>query len=179
MRKPVFLSTLVVALLLVLPSSATASGGGGCGGPVTEGEGTSVAIEEFCFEPAVLYAAPGDQISWTNADFVKHNVQGANFAWGSYEPLRSGASASYGFERSGVYPYVCALHPGMVGAVVVGDGGLDRLDVAPVARVTGGQADPISTSRAAETAAITIAAVVVVAGLAFARRRWGRRPTGS
>jgi len=29
---------------------------------------------------------------------------------------------SYRFVRSGVYPYVCTYHPGMVGAVVVGDG---------------------------------------------------------
>jgi hypothetical protein len=31
-------------------------------------------------------------------------------------------TVSYRFQNSGVFPYFCLIHPGMVGAVVVGDG---------------------------------------------------------
>jgi len=39
---------------------------------------------------------------------------------------------SYRFDTDGVYPYACWLHPGMVGAIVVGDGvGSDLSAVVP------------------------------------------------
>jgi plastocyanin len=114
-------ATLGLALLLAPAAPAGASGGAGCGGPVTDGRGTEVAIELFCFAPTVLYAEPGDTVTWTNRDYVRHNVGGANLAWGSFELFRRGRSISHSFPDSGVYSYVCSIHPGMVGTVVVGD----------------------------------------------------------
>jgi plastocyanin len=112
-------ATVVLALVSAVP--AQASGGGGCGEPITKGSGTEVEIEAFCFDPTVLYADPGDTVTWTNRDGVPHNVGGANMAWGSFEQLRRGESISHAFSERGVYSYVCSLHPGMVGTVVVGD----------------------------------------------------------
>jgi plastocyanin len=123
-REAVTLATTVAVAWLVAPAPpAVASGGGGCGGPVTDGRGTKVAIERFCFSPTVLYARPGDAVTWANRDSVPHNVGGANLAWGSFEQLRPGRSTSYSFSRPGVYAYVCSLHPGMVGTVVVAEPG--------------------------------------------------------
>jgi hypothetical protein len=42
-------------------------------------------------------------------------------AWGSFESLRPGRSVTYSFADPGVYSYVCSLHVGMLGTVVVGD----------------------------------------------------------
>jgi hypothetical protein len=48
---------------------------------------------------------------------------GANGTWGGFDALhRDGGEASYRFVGSGVYPYVCTYHPGMIGAIVVGNG---------------------------------------------------------
>ena len=48
---------------------------------------------------------------------------------------------SYRFDQDGVYPYSCLLHPGMVGAIVVGDGvGTDLAGVVPVAGTEDGNA---------------------------------------
>jgi plastocyanin len=111
------------AVLAAIGGPAAASGGGGCGGPVTRGTGDAVEIERFCFGPTILYTQPGQVVTWTNRDGFPHVVAGANVVWGSFQELLQGDSLTYRFAKPGVYPYVCSLHPGMVGAVVVGDGG--------------------------------------------------------
>jgi plastocyanin len=128
-RVPAIVATAVIAEALVLvPSVASASGGGGCGGPVTDGEGAAVDIAGNCFSPTILRAAPGDVVTFANADPVPHTVLGANGAWGGYDMLKAGREATYSFTEPGVYPYVCTVHPGMVGTIVVGDGAGGEID---------------------------------------------------
>jgi len=121
MRRAIVALLAASALAGIPAGPAAASGGGGCGAPTTEGTGDAVSISEFCFEPTVLYTEPGARVTFQNLDPVRHNVLGAQGEWGSFEWLREGRSVSHGFVESGVYPYVCSWHPGMVGAVVVGD----------------------------------------------------------
>jgi plastocyanin len=120
-RKVALAAALDLLLILIPATPATASGGGGCGRPVTNETGTGISIYDYCFLPTVLYADPGDTITWTNSDATPHSVAGANMAWGSFESFDVGRAMSYSFPKSGVYSYVCTLHPGMVGTVVVGD----------------------------------------------------------
>ena len=56
--------------------------------------------------------------------------------------LKRGREATYAFAEAGVYPYVCTVHPGMVGTIVVGDAA-DR-DVLAVAllQAPGADGDP-------------------------------------
>jgi len=51
-----------------------------------------------------------------------HTVTGVANSWGTDEQIAEGQSVSYKFDKSGVFPYFCYLHPSMAGAVVVGDG---------------------------------------------------------
>ncbi len=113
---------LLMGLLLMGTTPASASGGGGCGRPVTDARGTTVAIRQFCFRPTVLRVRPGATVTFVNHDPVAHTILGANGAWGSFDALRGGNRVAYRFTRSGVYSYVCTLHPGMVGTVVIGGG---------------------------------------------------------
>lgn len=107
--------------LMFAPSVASASGGGGCGRRVTDAAGTTVTIRQFCFGPTILRVAPGETVTWINKDRSPHTVVGANAVWGDFSTLRRAARVTYRFVRPGVYPYVCTYHPGMIGAVVVGD----------------------------------------------------------
>jgi plastocyanin len=119
------LLSVTVALLATAwtSSAAVAGGGGGCYGPASDGSGTRAVIEELCFTPTVLHVDPGSTVTWVNRDRgIPHTVTGANRAWGSPEELRLGDEATFRFDRNGVYPYYCVYHPGMSGAVVVGDG---------------------------------------------------------
>lgn len=122
-RASALAGVLALAGALVLaPSAASASGGGGCGGPVTDAAGPTVDIQGNCFSPTILRAGTGDVVTFANADPVPHTVLGANGAWGGYDTLKSGRAATFTFAEPGVYPYVCTVHPGMVGTIVVGDG---------------------------------------------------------
>jgi plastocyanin len=115
-----FATTIAVGSL---SGVAEASGGGGCGGPVTDSHGTTVQIRNFCFGPTILRVRPGTKVTFVNRDPFPHTVLGANAAWGGFDAIRKRLGpVSYRFMRSGVYPYVCTYHPGMVGAIVVGDG---------------------------------------------------------
>jgi plastocyanin len=120
--KRLLLAAIVLGAPLIAP--AAAAGGGGCHGQIDrDATGVSVALTEFCFDPLVVRVQPGQTVTWTNKDDVQHNVVGAAYKWGLMEnDLSLGDSASFSFSRPGTFPYVCMFHPGMVGAVVVGNG---------------------------------------------------------
>jgi plastocyanin len=118
----VMLMTVGMVLVGVTPEVAHASGGGGCGRAVTDDGGTQVNIRNFCFGPTIVRVPEGETVTWMNRDDYPHVVLGANGAWGGYGKVRGGGEVSYRFVNSGVYPYVCTYHPGMIGAVVVGNG---------------------------------------------------------
>jgi plastocyanin len=171
MRRAAVVLAAVVGTVLVPSIEARASGGGGCGGPVTEGAGDQVAIRQFCFEPTVLVMPAGGEVTFTNNDEVPHNVLGANASWGTFAQLNGGKARTYGFNEPGVYPYVCSWHPGMVGAVVVGEDGSETIDAEPVA--FSGDRSIASGSSGWKVVGVISAALVVllVAGTAGLRRR--------
>jgi len=116
------LLTLVASGLLWLAIAPAPSwaGGGGCHSGMTQGTGEAVLIQDGCFTPAILHVEPGATVSFSNRDPWAHNVS-AN-GWGHLDDLDQGEGFTATFETAGVYPFACTYHPGMTGAVVVGDG---------------------------------------------------------
>jgi plastocyanin len=115
------IAVLVGSLAVVLSAAPLAAGGGGCHGPLTDEEGTTVMMSQFCFAPMVVRVAEGDTVTWENMDSVDHNVVSTAMPGYGTATLHKGDSASVRFDDPGIYPYVCSIHPGMTGAVVVGD----------------------------------------------------------
>jgi plastocyanin len=164
-------AVLVAAILgtVLVPSiEARASGGGGCGAPVSEGTGDQVAIRQFCFEPTVLVMPAGGEVTFMNEDGFPHNVLGANGTWGSFARLGGGKARTYALDEPGVYPYVCSWHPGMVGAVVVGEGAVAQAGLTRAGSVEAGRS--ISGWKAVAVAAGGFL-VLTVAVTARLRRR--------
>jgi plastocyanin len=113
----------VVAGAALWAGTGVALAGGGCHSPSTAGRGHAVDIVDLCFVSTVLYVPPGTEVTWTNQDPIEHDVVGVGDSWG--DPgvsLSLGDDVTYRFDEDGVYPYACWFHPGMVGAIVVGDG---------------------------------------------------------
>jgi plastocyanin len=137
-----------VGLLFVLLPAAPARAGGGChGGPVKDVVGSSVHntvdLQDMCFVQTIIRVKPGQSVTWKNGDQLVHLVTGAGVTWGNLEELRPGKTVEYRFDRPGVYPYACMIHAGMVGAVVVGNGGT------PTTAGSSGAVVPVISSPAA------------------------------
>jgi plastocyanin len=91
--------------------------------PASSDAAASAVQANLCdFAPTVARVAPGTTVTFVNDSAVSHLITGANQAWGSRDvQLHPNSSVSYSFQQPGIYPYACALHEGMTGAIVVGD----------------------------------------------------------
>ncbi|HXF37665.1 MAG TPA: plastocyanin/azurin family copper-binding protein [Actinomycetota bacterium] len=122
MRRTIALATATaLSLSLALgPTSTAAAGGGGCA-EITRAGGTTVEMALACFTPSLLRVAPGETVTFVNRDPFRHIVVGSGYRWGSPGFMGEGDAFTATFRRQGTYPFQCSLHPGMVGAVLVGD----------------------------------------------------------
>lgn len=77
-----------------------------------------VDIAGFAYEPAAVRVKVGSSVRWTNRDAAPHTVTAAAGSFTSKELGRGGVYTRK-FTRAGTFAYLCALHPGMKGRVVV------------------------------------------------------------
>jgi plastocyanin len=88
-----------------------------------EGTDPQIKMMACAFAPTVVRVPPGTTVQWfSGPDFV-HLLTGADQEWGSRDnQVEPDSVVAYRFDRPGIYPYACALHRGMSGTIVVGDG---------------------------------------------------------
>ena len=77
-----------------------------------------VTIDNFTFTPPELTVAVGTTVKWVNHDDIPHLVVNKDKAFRS-KALDTDDSFSYTFASAGIFDYFCALHPHMVGKVIV------------------------------------------------------------
>jgi plastocyanin len=106
--------------VLTVPWAGPAAAGGGCHAGPTQGQGDTVEMVKACFTPSILRVAPGTEVTFANKDPLVHNV--SSNGWGQFDDMIQGETFTARFAQPGVYPFACTYHPGMTGAVVVGDG---------------------------------------------------------
>ena len=70
------------------------------------------------FAPAEVNVTAGTTVTWTNTDTVTHTSSSDAQGWDS-GAIAPGGQFSFAFPAAGTFPYHCAIHPGMVGRVVV------------------------------------------------------------
>jgi plastocyanin len=70
------------------------------------------------FIPADANVAVGTTVTWMNADTVAHTSTSDGNGWNS-GIVAPGGQFSFTFPAAGTFSYHCAIHPGMVGTVVV------------------------------------------------------------
>jgi hypothetical protein len=75
----------------------------------------------MCLTPTLLRVQPGETVTFVNRDDYRHMVSGSGYAWSSDGYMKASEAFTATFRIDGVYPYQCFLHPGMAGAVIVGD----------------------------------------------------------
>jgi plastocyanin len=86
--------------------------------PAASPQSAAVAIESFAFAPPTITAHVGQEITWQNHDPAEHTVTGENGSFDSGS-MAQGGTFKTSFDSPGEYRYICKLHPGMKGKVVV------------------------------------------------------------
>jgi plastocyanin len=125
MKRGMLLCVIVGAATVVLGMPGAALAGGGCHSPVTSNDASgddkaTVRMIDACFKASLTTVDPGTTVTFVNEDWTTHNVGGNE--WGNFEDMREGDAFTATFAESGIYPFACSYHPGMTGAIVVGDG---------------------------------------------------------
>jgi plastocyanin len=116
------------ALLAIAGLALAGCGGGGGGGSTTSatpaktgtgGGGVAVAMKNIAFSPKSTPVKVGQKVTWTNDDSVPHNVTATSGASFRSSDFGQGGTFSYTPTRAGTIAYVCTIHPGMDGTIVV------------------------------------------------------------
>lgn len=106
------------ALLFALVAAATLAG---CLGASLDDEPpavgvTTVAVLDDRFVPRVIELPAGSEVTWDWSDARRaHNVVGDGFA----SEVQGSGSFRYRFDVAGSFDYLCTLHGGMRGRVIV------------------------------------------------------------
>jgi plastocyanin len=179
-------AALLAAAAQLVQVNPVHAGGGGCSAAPTNGVGVTVEMVERCFNPTVIRVKPGDKVTFVNRDQVQHTVTGTSFRFGSPDTLEPGQSATFKFVTNGVYAYSCIFHPGMTGAVVVGDGtgpglaaGPDPVVIAPMPASLAAAAPRPPAAPQPPWPWLTVAALVAGGALGFLLSRRIAAPAAS
>ena len=78
----------------------------------------TVNIDNFAFAPATLTVTAGTTVTWKNEDDSPHRIGDKNGTFKS-AALDTDDTFSHTFAAPGEYPYICTIHPYMVGKIVV------------------------------------------------------------
>jgi plastocyanin len=104
---------------LCLTAALLLPGCGGGGGSSAEPKAKTVSMKDLRFHPRTIAVKVGEAVTWRNDDATDHNVTATKGA--GFHSRAFGGGGTYRFTptRAGVVDYVCTLHPGMEGALLV------------------------------------------------------------
>jgi plastocyanin len=71
------------------------------------------------FHPPTLSVRVGQAVTWRNDDSVDHNVTAVKGARFHSRAFGSGGRYAFTPTKAGLVDYVCTLHPGMKGTLLV------------------------------------------------------------
>lgn len=84
----------------------------------TPGE-VRVQMVGIAFQPATLTVPVSTTVVWVNAEPVVHTIAHRDLTTFSSPVLNQGETFRYTFTSPGEYPYLCTIHPDMVGSITV------------------------------------------------------------
>ncbi len=79
----------------------------------------TVAMKGVKFVPDRLTIEVGDKVTWRNDESLDHNVVARRGASFQSRAFGKGATFTFTAKKPGTIDYVCTLHPGMDGQLIV------------------------------------------------------------
>ena len=115
MRPPTFTVAVIVSSL-----SACSPAAPGVKTPIPAVV-NEVVITDYKFVPPVLTVSVGTTVTWINRDIAPHTATHRSFGDEPFDTGTLGHLAVYAhtFKTAGSYDYLCVLHQGMIGTIVV------------------------------------------------------------
>ena len=101
---------VVTAALMLQPARAT--------GEDNKAQAMEVRVDNFTFTPETLTVPVNKPVTWVNKDDIPHVIASSDGLFKS-KALDTDQQYSFTFTKAGTYPYFCAIHPKMVGKIVV------------------------------------------------------------
>ncbi|MCW2996777.1 MAG: blue (type 1) copper domain protein [Solirubrobacterales bacterium] len=87
--------------------------------PAASGKDVSISMKNIAFDPKSVTAKVGQTVIWKNDDTVDHNVVATSGETFKSANFGQGATYKYKLDKPGTIKYVCTIHPGMDGTIVV------------------------------------------------------------
>jgi plastocyanin len=112
-------TTAATCLCVAAVASGCGSSGSDSGGGAGGSGAPSIGMKDLRFHPASVSVKVGQKVTWKNEDTVDHNVTAKSGAKFMSQAFGGGGSYSYTPRTAGTIKYVCTLHPGMDGTLVV------------------------------------------------------------
>ena len=107
----------LTALLTAALPELTAAGEAAVAAAASPRQAT-VDIDNFAFAPATLTVSAGTTVTWKNEDDSPHRIGDKDGTFKS-AALDTDDTFSHTFGAPGEYPYICTIHPYMVGKIIV------------------------------------------------------------
>jgi glucose/arabinose dehydrogenase/plastocyanin len=104
----------LILLLVMLVSSISLSG---CVDQ-SQQTGKTIEIKNFSVQPDSITVPVGTIVTWINRDPASHTITSDDGKFDS-GTIKSGGEFRFTFSQPGTYTYHCAIHPSMIGKVVV------------------------------------------------------------
>lgn len=86
---------------------------------VGAGPGVKVKMQNIAFNPTSVTVKVGQTVTWVNDDSVTHNVTAQSGAAFKSKNFGQGGTYSFKATKPGTIKYVCTIHPGMDGTLIV------------------------------------------------------------
>lgn len=117
--KKIAILTLVVVGVIVLSGCSLYGGSSSPSTPTSSTlpvDANSINIQNFAFSPATLTVKKDTTVIWTNNDSAPHQIKSVTF---NSNQLNKGQTFSFTFNDAGIFDYSCAIHPSMLGKIIV------------------------------------------------------------
>ena len=117
------MSRLATTAAICVTIAAVVSACGSSDSKDSKGSGESgspsIGMRGLKFVPAQAEVKVGQKVTWTNDEDIDHNVTAERGAKFKSKAFGRGATYSFTPRTAGTIEYVCTLHPGMEGRLVV------------------------------------------------------------
>ena len=149
-------------------NTGSETGGSDTGSSTTStGATADVDVIDLDYDPRTLNVVQGTTVVWTNVGELPHTVTAND---GSYDSgiMAAGSTFQWTFATAGTYDYLCTLHPGMIGTVIVNAAPAEEVATAGVA--AGGNGGGAAGGATAPSLAVSVilALGLLAAGVALA-----------